>query len=173
MARSGGEKDVTRSLGVSAHNSGACYHRGRVGDGWADNTGREKGGWVGEVGFAGGETREACCEKKASQPMRAPISSFTFMSCPPFSCSGFSPPKNLAERKELRLDKRPARRVGRGSHRGSSLIPVEDIDNKKKNNNNNRGCEIISPEVKEVCDSVWEMPPVLCCRYNHWVKQGF
>lgn len=132
LARSGGEKEVTRSLGVSAHNSGACYHRGRVGDGWADNTGREKGGWVGEVGFAGGETREACCEKKASQPMRAPISSFTFMSCPPFSCSGFSPPKNLAERKELRLDKRPARRVGRGSHRGSSLIPVEDIDNKKK-----------------------------------------
>lgn len=43
-------------------------------------------------GGGGGKTREAFWKKKASRC--APISSFTFMICPPFSFSIF--PKNLA-----------------------------------------------------------------------------
>lgn len=98
--------------------------------------------------------------REESQPMCAPISSFTFMSRPPFSRSFFSSPyKNLAKRKELRLDKRLVHRVGRGFHPGSSLNLIEDIDNKTNPNapppqNNNRECEIISLEVKEVCECV-------------------
>lgn len=71
LARSGGEKEVTRSLGVSAHNSGACYHRGRVGDGWADNTGREKGGWVGGGGGVCRRRDKGGLLREESQPADA------------------------------------------------------------------------------------------------------